>query len=194
MNFAPASAVKLSTRSFDRNLCHSVLISGLIQSSSSFSARARYSESVSISNTSNLFTSQNLVKKLQYSSNIRSFAYWRMKNPTMMGSFCSICALASSISCNEMFTWSSFLNNFLLMAACVFLSVRYFATVCRLQSVIWYPYDLLARSFIVSATIVEFGFSSPCLLASAADCTKLLKHFFRVLNKAVHFYANKTHL
>ena len=35
-NFATASAVKLSTQSFDRNLCHFVLISGLIQSSSSF--------------------------------------------------------------------------------------------------------------------------------------------------------------
>ena len=62
--FATASAVKLLTQSFDRNLCYSALISGLIQSSSSFSARARYSESVSISNSSNLFTSQNLVKKL----------------------------------------------------------------------------------------------------------------------------------
>ena len=61
---ATASAVKLSTQSFDRNLRHSALISGLTQSSSSFSARAIYSESVSISNPSNLFTSQNLVKKL----------------------------------------------------------------------------------------------------------------------------------
>ena len=58
------SAVKVSTQSFDRNLCHSAPVSGLIQSSSSFSARARYSESVSISNFSNLFRSQNLVKKL----------------------------------------------------------------------------------------------------------------------------------
>ena len=62
--FATASAVKVSTESFDRNHCHSPLISGLIQSSSSFSARARYSEFVSISHSSNLCTSQNLVKKL----------------------------------------------------------------------------------------------------------------------------------
>ena len=62
--FATASAVKLLTQSFDRNLCHPAVISGLIQSSSSFLARARYSESLSISNSSNLFTSQNLVKKL----------------------------------------------------------------------------------------------------------------------------------
>ena len=61
---ATASAVKLSTQSFDRNLCHSALISGLIQSSRSFSARASYSESVSFSSSLNLFTSQNLVKKL----------------------------------------------------------------------------------------------------------------------------------
>ena len=117
--FARASAVKLSTQSFVRNLCDSALISFLIQSSSSFWARARYSESVFISNSSNLFTSQNLVKKLLYSSNLRNFAYWKMKNPKMIGSLCSICALASSTSYNELFTWSSFLNSLLLMAACV---------------------------------------------------------------------------
>ena len=38
-------------QSFDRNLCLSILIAGLIQCFSSFSARARYSESVSISNS-----------------------------------------------------------------------------------------------------------------------------------------------
>ena len=48
--FATASAVKLPIQSFARKLCHSALISGLIQSSSFFSARARYSESVSFSN------------------------------------------------------------------------------------------------------------------------------------------------
>ena len=62
--FATASAVKLSTQSIDRNLCYSALISGLIQSSSSFSARARNSEYVSNSNTFNMFTSQNLAKKM----------------------------------------------------------------------------------------------------------------------------------
>ena len=51
--FATASAVTLSTQSVDRNLCPSALISGLIQSSNSFSARARYSDSMSISNSSN---------------------------------------------------------------------------------------------------------------------------------------------
>ena len=62
--FATAQAVKLSTQSFDRNFCHFALISCLIQFSSSFAASARYNESVSISNSSNLFTSQNLVKKM----------------------------------------------------------------------------------------------------------------------------------
>ena len=62
--FARASSMKLSTQSFDRNLCHFGLISGPVQCSSSFSARTRYSEFVSISNSSNLLTSQNLVKKL----------------------------------------------------------------------------------------------------------------------------------
>ena len=36
---ARASAVKLSTQSFDRNFCHSALISGLIQSSKSYLSR-----------------------------------------------------------------------------------------------------------------------------------------------------------
>ena len=53
--FVTASAVKLSTQSIDRNLCYSALILGLIQSSSSFSARARHSEY--FSNSSKSFTS-----------------------------------------------------------------------------------------------------------------------------------------
>ena len=73
--FTTASALKLSTRSFDQNLCHSALSSGLIQSSSSLSAREKYNESVSNSNFPDLFTSQSLVKRFQYSSKIRSFAY-----------------------------------------------------------------------------------------------------------------------
>ena len=63
----------------------------------------------------------------------------------------------------------------LLIALSVFSSIRYFVTVCRLQSMIWYPKELLASSFIVSATTLEFGFSSPCRRASTADCTKLSK-------------------
>ena len=38
----------------------------------------------------------------------------------MIGSLGLICALASSTSYNELFTWSGFLNSLLLMAACVF--------------------------------------------------------------------------
>ena len=94
--YATTSAVKPSIQSVDRNLCPPVLNSSLIQSSSFLTAGARYSEPVSISNSSNLITSQNLMKKLQYSSNNRSVAYWRMKNSTTIGSLYSTVALESS--------------------------------------------------------------------------------------------------
>ena len=131
---ATASAVKLSTPSIDRNFSYSALISSFIPTAISFSARARYSESLSIPNSSKLLISQNLVKKLWYSSNIRSFAYSRKKKPTMIGSLYSICALASSTSYNELFIWTIFVNRLLLLALCVFWSLRYFVTVCRLRS------------------------------------------------------------
>ena len=59
-----ASAVRQAVRSFEPNRSHSALIAGPIQFSSSFSARATYGESVSISFSSKLFTSQNLVEKI----------------------------------------------------------------------------------------------------------------------------------
>ena len=53
---------ELSLQSFDRNRSHSDFISGRIQSCSSFTARARYRASMSISKSP--FTSQYLVTKL----------------------------------------------------------------------------------------------------------------------------------
>ena len=85
---------------------------------------------------------------------------------------------SSSISYNELLKWSSFLKSLLLLAACVFTSLRYFVAVCRLRSIMWWPSELLFRSFTVSATTMQFGFLSFFLLASIAYCTKLLKHFF----------------
>ena len=102
--FAIALAIKLSTQAFDLKRSHSVLIAGLIRSSNSSSTRERRSESVSISNSSSFFMSQNFLNKLYYGSSIRGFAYRRLKNPTITGSMFSICALASSTSYNELFT------------------------------------------------------------------------------------------
>ena len=76
-------------------------------------------------------------EKVVYSCSVLSFAYWRMKNPTKIGFLCSVCAFASSTLNNEIFTWSGFLNSLLWIAACVFLSLSYFVTVCRLRSIIW---------------------------------------------------------
>ena len=50
---------------------------------------------------------------------------------------CSAVALASSTAYNELFTWSSFLNNLLLLSACVSSSLRYFVGLGRLRSFIW---------------------------------------------------------
>ena len=82
-----ASAVKNFVYSIGRSFSHYAFFSGRIQSSSSFLARARKSESMSLSNSSDWFTSQILVKKLYYSSNSRSFAYSRVKKPIMIGFF-----------------------------------------------------------------------------------------------------------
>ena len=72
------------------------------------------------------------------------------------------------------------LKKLLLIAAWVFSSLWYLVTVCRLPSKIGKPQELLARSFIVSATTLEFKFSSACPLASTADYTKLLKRLFGI--------------
>ena len=179
--------MKPLTRLFDRNLCHSALISGLVQSSSSFTARARYSKSVSIINSSNWFTSQNLLRKLQYSSNICSFAYWRLNNPTMIGSLCWICALASSISDNQLFTWPSFLNSLLLLAACVFLSLKYFysvlAAVYSLVSIGANGQELHGLCDYTGVGIfVTFPFCIHCCLYKAVET-----FFWSLLNKTVNF-------
>ena len=79
----------------------------------------------------------------------------------------------SSTSYSEIFTWCSFLNNTIISWMCFLVAevLRY-----SVSAAVHNP----ARSFIVSATILEFRFSSPFSPASTADCTKLLKHFFRV--------------
>ena len=59
-----ALAVKSSLHFFVLNKLHSVLDSSRMQSYISFSDRAKYKKSVSISNSPNLLTSQNLSKKL----------------------------------------------------------------------------------------------------------------------------------
>ena len=103
-----------------------------------------------------------------------------MKNPTNSGSWCSIADLTSSASYKWLVMELSRLKSLLLIALWVFLLFKYFVTVCRLRSMICYPQELLAKIFIVSANTLELGFSSPCLRAMTADCTKLLKHFLGV--------------
>ena len=53
-----------------------------------------------------------------------------MENPRIFASLSSICVLASSASYIAFFTSSGFLNHLQLIAACAFLSLRYFVTVC----------------------------------------------------------------
>ena len=51
-------------KSFDHFCSHSAFISSRIKASSCFSARAQYSETVSVPNSSNVFTSRTLVTRL----------------------------------------------------------------------------------------------------------------------------------
>ena len=62
------------------------------------------------------------------------------------------------------------------MALCAVSPFRYSVIVFRLLCIIWYRYELLAESFIVSARTVVSGFSIPCLRAFTADWTKLYKY------------------
>ena len=66
--FPSQSAVQLSLQPLNHNSSHSLLISGRKRYSSSFSARARWKEFVSISKFSNMFRSQNLVKNPKVST------------------------------------------------------------------------------------------------------------------------------
>ena len=116
----------------------------------------------------------------KFGSNILCLAVWHIvekKNPTMIDSLCSISGFTSSTSYSWSIMWLRRLNILLFIAPCVYSSFKYFVTVYRLRAIIWYPYELLASSFIVSATTLEFGFSSPWRRAFRANCTKLLKHF-----------------
>ena len=73
-----------------------------------------------------------------------------------------------------------FWNSLLITTGGVFFVADYFVTVFQLRSIIWQRQGLLPRSFIVSATTLEFGFLSLFLFASTAGCTKLLNDFFWV--------------
>ena len=64
------------------------------------------------------------------------FEEWRTRQ-WLVSCVRSVCALESSTSYNDLFTWSSYLNNLLSMAACVFLSSKYFVTVCRFRFIMW---------------------------------------------------------
>ena len=107
----------VSSKAVINVLCsHSAFISCRIQSSSSFSARARYSESVCISSFEFVYVTEfgeKIVVQFQHSK----FPILEKKEPDKIGNFCSICALVSSTSYNEFFTWSSFLNSLLSIAA-----------------------------------------------------------------------------
>ena len=62
-----------------------------------------------------------MVKKF---SSISSFAYWRVRNATKIGSLCSISASASSTSYNELLRFSSFFEKFTINSSmCLFVAL-----------------------------------------------------------------------
>ena len=62
---------------------------------------------------------------------VRSFAYWR-KRSQGFGSLRSVCSSVSSTSYNTLFTRPSLFNNLLIKGVCIFRTLRYFLTACRL--------------------------------------------------------------
>ena len=101
----------------------------------------------------------------------------------MIGFLCSICALASSTQYNELFTRSSFLNSLLLVAACVFSSLRFFVTVCLGFSLwsgkgrsFWLEASLLLRRHL-NLDFRQLAFLRPLLTAQnccsiSLECTQ----------------------
>ena len=135
-NFVVELILKMSVQSELRKEFHPCFIVGGIQSFKSCSDKARWRESECISSSSNFAISQYLSKKLWKGSSFLNFAYCKTKNPTAI-SFFSISDLTSSTSYYWSFIKHKRWNILLLIAPCVFLSLRYFVTVCRLRSIIW---------------------------------------------------------
>ena len=79
-SFRDTPVVKLSPQSYDCNWSDSVFICGRIQSSIFFLARAWYTKSVSISNSSKMFTSQN-VKKVVVDLKHSQFCVFKNEKP-----------------------------------------------------------------------------------------------------------------
>ena len=98
----------------------------------------------------------------------------------MIGFLSSISDFTSSTSYNCLVTWLRHWNILLFIALCVFPLFKFFVTVCWLRSIIWYPFEPLASSFMVSAITLDFGFSTLWRCAFTAECTNVLNHFFRV--------------
>ena len=63
------------------------------------------------------------------------------------------------------------LNIWIYSILCFFSSFKHFPSVCQLPAIIRYRYEVLASSFIVSATTFEFEVSGPWRRALTADCT-----------------------
>ena len=78
--------------------------------------------------------------------------------------------------------WLRRLDFQLFFPLCVCSSLKHFVTVYRLRFFIWHPHELLASNFVVSATTLEFGFSSPWRRAFTADCTMVSEHFLKLFS------------
>ena len=134
--FPAAPPVKLSLQSPKRRHSQPAFISVRTQSSKSFSARARYSESVSISIYSKLFATHISVKKI---IRVPAFLLLTLRNEVSEDD----CIFVFNLRFGEfnlkkeLSTRSRFLNSWLLLAASVFASLRYYVIVDRLRFGIW---------------------------------------------------------
>ena len=108
-----------------------------------------------------------------------------MKGLTLTGSFCWSGTQASLTSNNA----CSPIPDQATSIVCSFQkNLRVFVVWAFLYSVsaaifFWWQWKLLARSLIVSATLLEIRFWSSCLFATTTDCTKLSKPFFECFQR-----------
>ena len=119
--YSISRAVKLSTQSFDRNLCHSTLISGLSYKLPNLSRQAQDTANLCPFPTLRIFLHHRIWWRS--CSTASTFAVLRIeerRTRQWLALFLQFVVWRVQLHTRKMFLWSSFLNSLLLEAACVF--------------------------------------------------------------------------
>ena len=165
-----AIAVKLSLQSPVLNQLHSALDSSRMQTYNSFSDRAKYKESVSISKSSNLLMSQNLSKKVVVKLQHSKFSVLEYGKPN-----------------ND---WFSVLNLCLRHFYFIQLIIDVIQTLEKFR--VDSPLCFLIVQIICDsvATTIHNLMGTCSRRALTADCTKIVETFnWSVINEAINLFA-----